>query len=351
MLPASTHPIRALIDDMGLAAHPRLQNSWPEARQVLDMLEVKAPDAHQLGRLRRLGSDLLDLRPARQSELMPLFSVHGVDLTGQRTTALDISVTVRRPRLVHVHFGDRRWALRLDEADPPVPPEPLLDALRQRADKAGAAESLVVRVHLDALSGAALEAADAVSWERLLWTEDGPVAHHLVRVVASSPVPRTPENIDKVAFFAQHETTATTAGPERVAVESAWPGRITPGTLHGDLAHIHAHGTAGFVQGLDPGDVSAWAVVVNACQGARSGGHVRRLVRKGRVAHAMGFVDNVTASVTETVARVWHHEVAAAQADLGRSVWRAGVAVRAALGAQPSAWLWRHYTSKRADDL
>ena len=353
--PRTPHPLEALIEDMGLTDQPRLRDSWPEARGVLD---APTPDKAQAARLKRLAADLLDLRPARQRELVAAFSPLRIDLNRLRTTVVDVGVTVLRPRLVQVHFDGQQWPLRLFEeegvdgggAEPPAPPIQLQAALFARAQKAGPAESLVVRVHLDALSGAALEAADAMPWERLLLGADGsPVAQHLVRVIASGPVPDIPKSIESVAFFAQSKP--ETSEPERAAVEAAWPGRITHDTLHGELAHIHAHGTAGFVQGLEPSDVSAWAVVVNACQGARSGGHVRSLVRKGRVAHAMGFPDNVTASVTETVARVWHHAVADAQDDLRRSVWRAGVMVRAALGAQPAAWLWRHYTSKRVNSL
>lgn len=351
MTTATVHPLGELIEDMGLTGHPVLQRSWPEARQVLERGQAHTRDASQLARLRRLGADLLDLRPARQGELLRSFALHGVDLTGLRPTVLDVTVAARTPKTqwVDVRFGRQQWPLRLDLASPPSAPEPLKTALAQRAAKAGPAETVIIRIHLHALQTDALEAADAVAWERLLWSETGPIADHLARVVDSPSSPEPPKNVHQVAFFAQAE--AHTTEPERVAVEAAWPGRLSHGSLNGDLAHIHAHGSAGFVQGLEPTAVSAWAVVVNACQGARSGGHVRRLVRMGRVAHALGFVDNVQASVTETVARVWHSTVAGAQADLPRSAWQAGAAVRAALGAQPSAWLWRHYISKRAADL
>ena len=347
MTPATAHPIRELVEDMGLTSHPMLEDSWPEARQVLELKEVTAPDPHQRGRLRRLAADLLDLRPARQDELLRSFARYGVDLSGLRPTALDVTVAAQpdSPE-VHVHFGQRQWPLRLALDRPLAAPEPLRDALAQRAAQAGPAESVVVRVHLQALSEEVMEAADAVNWERLMWSPTGPIADHLVRVVDSPSTPEPPKTIERVSFFAHAET--STSEPEQAAVAAAWPGRLTHGSLQGDLAHIHAHGSAGFVQGLDPAKVRAWAVVVNACQGARSGGHVRRLVRLGRVAHAMGFIDNVKSSVTETVARVWHSTVAGAQADLPRSALRAGVAVRAALGAQPSAWLWRHYISQHA---
>ncbi|HCH66971.1 MAG TPA: hypothetical protein DFR83_29480 [Deltaproteobacteria bacterium] len=336
----------ALLVRLGLATDPSVAGRWAVLRARLSghpALGASLAGLPLRVELLQLGVALLDRRPARSAEILALFGEGSVDLRHRRLLPIDLHVGPMGGGGLAVSLGTRSAAIEgaLEQGS----------AVREALDRgtcgASAADSFILRVHLESLDAEGLAAADRICWERLLTPmHDVPV--HLVRCVAARKNAHPRSTIDTVAFVSAPPGGATRvpsfAERERAEVVRSWPDRVVAdGTLSADLVHAHMHGMGGQPRGGIAPEILAQVLVMNACDAATSDGMVVDAVVSGAVRDAFGFDGPLRIAAARTVARVLHAELALWPQDPSAGVMFAGLAVRRCLAGRDICGRWRHY--------
>jgi|GEM_PF-5085413 len=331
-----TVAIERLLTDLGVRHHPHIEARWTAVRGALALSGGEVLAAPTRTALVRLGTHLIDLRPARQADVVAVW----------RRLPVPLERLVLRPLHLHVRASDPHGlTVSVDGEVLPLDPDaPLPGALAERVrvlvDGLGPAESALVTVHLADLHPSDLHRADTLTWESLL-ADCTPGRGHLVREVATAGPPPVGDRLDYVGFLG--DIRKPSADHERRWVTSVWGAGVRVGQTRADLLHVHAHGHVGAVGGVDLDTLRARVVLFNACEGALSGGVVRRMVATGRAADSLGFPEAVYAETTLALSLSVHPTLHTWRDDWRRGVVLAALDGRRALGHRPSALSWRHY--------
>ena len=283
--------------------------------------------------------------PTRVAEILAAFGQWSIDLRHRRLQVVDLRLEPGAGNGLQVHCdGQTSGLAKVFASDSAV-----LHALRVHAGRASEADSLLLRIRLDALDSAQLATAEGLAWEQLVdVTPEVPT--HVVRLVATPPPGLVRRSIERVGFVSAGEAEgvdeASFAALERAQVARAWGEQLAPvETLEAELVHLHMHGMGGVVRGGGTPAIRSGVVVVNACDAARPEGIVPAFVRSGAALDALGFEGSITMAEARFVARALHEELRtwAQHPELG--VHFAALAVRSTMGARDISHRWRHYRS------